>query len=174
MSLTTEVNVVVSELFKRKKMLDQDLMKADLQSGKLPPVELAMWLIEAWKSDQTKEKYAHGFNVLEIISHDRNIRCDLSLVVQWANVFIQAWIKDKTMMETLTSYEYPNGIPNLTIDVTNDWVINEPDEFGNYSITCKTYGHTIPFRWEMVENGQFARFTTRHVMLPDQTILQFD
>ncbi|MEZ8694265.1 hypothetical protein AB6D15_18440 [Vibrio splendidus] len=155
-------------------MLNVELMKADLQRGKLLPVELAMWLIEAWKSNPEKEKYAQGVNVLEIITHDRNIRCNLSLAVQWANVFIQSWIKDQTMIETLTSYEYPNGIPNLTIDVTNDWVINEPDQFGNYSITCKLYGHTVPFRWEMVENGQFARFTTRYVMLPDQTILQFD
>lgn len=46
-SLTTEVSVVVSELFERNEMLNVELMKADLQRGKLLHVELAMWLIEA-------------------------------------------------------------------------------------------------------------------------------
>ena len=148
----------------RTKTLDTDSVKADLQAGKIQAHELGMWISQKWETqDDTM------LDLLQTISWDRNIRCELSLVAQWSTLFIQAWMKDQTLKQTLTSYEYPKGIPNLTKNQTDDWTIE-----GNKLKHNHYLSDVVELHWDAVECGETFLFSTRHVLLPDHTILKFD
>ena len=146
------------------KALDTSGLKADLQQGKIQAYELGMWVSQKWKTqDDTM------LDLLQTISWDRNIRCELSLVAQWSTVFIQAWMKYQTLKQTLTSYQYPNVMPDLTQNQTDDWTID-----GN-ELKHKDYiGDVEELRWDAVENGEEFLFSKRYAVLPNKTILRFD
>ncbi|EGR1604345.1 hypothetical protein D6L34_25180 [Vibrio parahaemolyticus] len=145
-------------------ILDTNGLKADLQEGKILAHELGMWVSQKWKTqDDTM------LDLLQTISWDRNIRCELSLVAQWSTLFIQAWMKDQTLKQTLTSYEYPQGVPDLTKNETDKWTVE-----GNQLKHKQYIGDVVELPWDAVENGEEFLFSTRYVLLPDHTILKFD
>jgi hypothetical protein len=90
-------------------------------------------------------------------------------VAQWSTLFIQAWMKDQTLKQTLTSYEYPQGVPDLTKNETDRWTVE-----GNQLKHKQYYEDVEVLRWDVVESGEEFLFSTRYVLLPDQTILRFD
>ena len=148
----------------RTTTLDTVGLKADLLEGKVQAYELGMWVSQKWQAQDDAM-----LDLLQTISWDRNIRCELSLVAQWSTLFIQAWMKDQTLKQTLTSYEYPQGMPNLTKDATDQWTVE-----GN-KLNHKQYiGESEELGWDAVESGDTFLFSTRYVLLPDQTILRFD
>ncbi|EGR1624659.1 hypothetical protein D6L30_25035 [Vibrio parahaemolyticus] len=148
----------------RTTTLDTDGLKADLQEGKIQAYELGMWVSQKW---QTQDDAM--LDLLQTISWDRNIRCELSLVAQWSTLFIQAWVKDQTLKQTLTSYEYPQGVPDLTKNETEKWTLD-----GNQLKHKQYIGDVVELPWDAVESGETFLFSTRYVLLPDHTILKFD
>ncbi|EGR0993175.1 hypothetical protein EGX54_25510 [Vibrio parahaemolyticus] len=143
--------------------LNTNGLKADLQEGKIQEYELSMWVSQKWKTQDDAM-----LDLLQTISWDRGIRCELALVAQWSTLFIQAWVKDQTLKQTLTSYEYPDGVPNLTKNQTDEWTVT-----GN-KLKHNSYGDVVELPWDAVENGEEFLFSTRYVLLPNQTILKFD
>lgn len=148
----------------RTTTLDTDGLKADLLQGKIQAYELGMWVSQKWKTqDDTM------LDLLQTISWDRNIRCELSLVAQWSTLFIQAWMKEQTLKQTLTSYEYPQDVPDLTKNETDKWTVE-----GNQLKHKQYIGDVVDLPWDAVESGETFLFSTRYVLLPDHTILKFD
>ena len=145
----------------------EELKKA-VQLEKVSTLDVAFWLNKNFENDD-------GRSFAQIISNDRFIKCDLDVVVQWSCLFIQAWAKDQTLMQTLKTYKYPNISEDLTEDVTKKWLVDRTkmtmtyidDEYS--SEKCQ-----LDLLWHVVEKDNTFLFNTRYVVMPSNQVLRFD
>ena len=101
------------------------------------------------------------------------------VVKQWAPLFLQLGLYQRdNLKQAIEQYEYPDGMPNLTKDRTNDFTVDwltqrivslhYRDEDG-YPETIKTN-----YLVNDSENFQDFMFGVRHVVMPDNRVFQFD
>lgn len=102
-----------------------------------------------------------------------DIRMDECLWV-WRNVFLQVQVnieeKRMTPKQAFLAYVYPDNLPNLTRDISNEVVVNRE----NSCLSWPAYNEETFLPYGIFCKNEVLLLSDRYVVFEDNTVLKFD
>lgn len=141
---------------------DWDIVLSGIKDGEIDTFSAAM---HASSSQECADSFAQ-YVASKMGIEDTKIH--RTTIVQYAPVFLQAMLKDRSFKDALLNYEYPNGLPNLTKDRTDDFDIRDD------GLWHKTYLELVELPLSIKHQNDTFRLSTQFIVINEKQILKMD
>ncbi len=93
---------------------------------------------------------------------------NLLALQQYFMIAFQAVIKNISFKDAVLNYEYPDNLPNLSVDITENVQIT-PE-----GVYYAKYDETAPLPLSLVQNGDTFRMSPRLVVINERQVIKMD